>query len=152
REQGPDDPAFAAALTIADGAKPTALPADAVPTPLLIAFLTDGKAAPPDRWFKSANDAALPELLALPGASEARISAAERGVRLGLVEPGLLASAYDSLEVSAADREAAATAAPNTIRRRAALHQAVQQAADPFLRGKLIYQALSTPVGEPLWS
>jgi hypothetical protein len=152
REQGAEDPAFATALTIADGAKSTTLPGDANPSPVLIALLAEGKAATPDRWFKSADLAALPSLLALPGTSDAKISASERATRLGLVEPGVLASAYEGLQISAADREAAATTAPNTIRRRAALHQAVQQATEPPRRGKLIYKALSMPVSEPLWA
>jgi hypothetical protein len=151
REQGPDDPAFATALTLADGAKSSSLPADASPSPIVIALLAQAKAAPPDRWFKSADLAELPSLLALPGSSEAKISAAERATRLGLVEPSVLASAYDDLEVPAAEREAAITVAPNSIRRRAALHQAVQQGTDAPRRGKLIAQALGTAVAEPLW-
>jgi hypothetical protein len=151
REQGPDDPAFASALSIADGAKST-LPGDANPSPIVIALLAQGKAAPPDRWFKSADLAELASLLALPGTSEAKISAAERATRLGLVEPNVLGAAYDALAVSGAEREEAATVAPNTIRRRAALHQAVQQATEAPRRGKLIAQALAMPVAEPLWT
>ena len=128
REQGGEDPALAAALTIADGAKSATFPADAAPSPVLIALLAHGNASPPERWYKSADLDTLPALIALPGTSEARISAAERATRLALVEPTFLASAYDAVEIPGAERDAAVTAAPNTIRRRAALHQAVQQA------------------------
>jgi hypothetical protein len=152
REQGPDDPAFASALTVADGAKSSSLPADASPSPIVIALLAQGKATPPDRWFKSADLAELPSLLALPGSGEAKISAAERATRLGLVEPSVLASAYDGLDVSGSEREQAAAVPPNTIRRRSALHQAVQQGTEATSRGKLIAQALAMPVAEPLWT
>jgi hypothetical protein len=152
REQGPDDPAFASALTVADGAKSSSLPADASPSPIVIALLAQGKATPPDRWFKSADLAELPSLLAVPGSGEAKISAAERATRLGLVEPSVLASAYDGLDVSGSEREQAAAVPPNTIRRRAALHQAVQQGTEATSRGKLIAQALGMPVVEPLWT
>lgn len=150
REQRPEDRVFGSALAIADGAANVTLPNDTPPSPLLLAMLTEGKATPPDAWFRSAEPALLPRLLALPGASEARVWAAERAARLALIDTAALASAYAGLAVSAKDRAAAAAAAPDTPRRRAALHQAVQQASEPALRAKLIHQALRQPAADPM--
>lgn len=152
REQGPEDAAFAAAFAIADGATNLTLPKDATASPLLIAMLMEGKAAPPDAWLRFAEPALLPALLALPGAGEARIVAAERAARFGLIDAATLASAYASLSASAADRKAAVGAQPDTARRRAVLHQAAQPAAEPSLRAKLIHQALRLPVTDPIWA
>ncbi len=150
REQRPEDPVFGSALAIADGAANLTLPKDTPPSPLLLAMLTEGKATPPDAWFRSAEPALLPRLLAPPGASEARVGAAERAARLALIDAATLAAVYADLEASAKDREVAAAAAPDTPRRRAALYQAVQRATEPALRAKLIQRALGLPATNPM--
>jgi hypothetical protein len=142
REQGPEDPALSAALTIADGGTGIALPKDAPLTPLLLAFLAKGNAAAPEGWYRSADAAHLPRLLALPGTGEARAAAAERAARLGLIEPGALGAAYQAIEIPAKELQAAAAVTPESLRKRAALYQASQKAADPALRARLAHQAL----------
>jgi hypothetical protein len=118
----------------------------------VIALLAQGKAAPPDRWFKSADLAELAKPARLPGASEAKISAAERATRLGLVEPNVLGSAYDALAVSGAEREEAGTVARQYHSPARRIAPRVQQATEAPRRGKLIAQALAMPVAEPLWT
>jgi hypothetical protein len=142
REQGPEDPALSAALTIADGGTGIALPKDAPLTPLLLALLAKGNGAPPEGWYRSAEAAHLPRLLALPGTGEARAAAAERAARLGLIEPGALGAAYQAVEIPAKELQAATASTPETLRKRAALYQASQQATDPALRARLANQAL----------
>jgi hypothetical protein len=150
REQGPEDPALSAALTIADGGTGIALPKDAPLSPLLLAFLGKGNAAPPEAWYRSAEPAHLPRLLALPGTGEARIAAAERAARLGLIEPGALGAAYQAIEIPAKELQAAAAATPETLRKRAAIYQASQRAPDPALRARLADRALKLPPADGL--
>ena len=151
REQGPENPAFAPALAIAEGGTGFALPKDTAPTPLLLAMLAAGKAAPPEAWYRSPDPAQLPLLVGLPAKSEARAAVAERAARLALIDPAALGAAYDALEMSAKEREAAAGASADTLRRRAALYQSARQAADPAQRARLIAQALSLPRRDPNW-
>jgi hypothetical protein len=143
REQGAEDPAFFAALAIADGGQGIALPKDAALSPLLLAMLKKGNGAPPESWYASAGPAQLPLLAALPGTSEARVGAAERAARLGLIEPAALAAAYGALEIPAKELQGAFTATPDTLRRRAAIHRAVEQTPDPALKARLVNQALA---------
>ncbi|HXV23342.1 MAG TPA: hypothetical protein VED46_03705 [Alphaproteobacteria bacterium] len=151
REQDSADPTLGAAIAIADGATDRSLPEDARPTPFLLAMLAEGKAAPPDRWLGSAEPAYLPALLALPVASETRVAAAERAARLALLDPAVLAAAYQGLKIETKEREAAAASPrPETPRRRVALHQAVQQTADPIARARLVRQALEFSRADPL--
>jgi hypothetical protein len=150
REQGPEDPAFSAALTIADGGTGISLPKDAPLTPLLLAMLAKGNGVPPDDWYARAEPAHLPLLLALPGKEEARAAASERAARLGLIEPAALGSAYQALEIPAQELQAAAAATPETLRRRAILFQAAQQATDHAVRARIINQALKLSLADPL--
>jgi hypothetical protein len=150
REQGPEDPAFATALTVADGGTGIALPKDAPLTPLLLAMVSKGGGTPPESWLRSAQPQHLAQIAALPGTSEARIAAAERAARLGLIEPGALAAAYQALDVPAKEIQGAFTLTPDTLRRRAIIHQAVQETADPALKARLIHQALSLAAYDPM--
>jgi hypothetical protein len=151
REQGPENPAFAPALAIAEGGTGFALPKDTALSPLLLAMLAAGKAAPPEAWYGSPEPAQFPLLVWLPGGGEARIAAAERAARLALIDPAVLGAAYDALKMTAKEREAAAKASGDTLRRRAALYQSARQAADPAQRAKLIQQALGPARGDPNW-
>ncbi len=152
REQESLDRAFEAALAIADGGTGIALPEDARPTPLLLSMLAEGKGAPPLGWMRTAEPTHLPRLLARPGGGVTRVLAAERAARLGLVDPAVLGSAYQSLDIPATERKAAAAGPPETARRRAALHQAIVQAADPILRARLVHLALGLPRTDSLRS
>ncbi|MDF2763373.1 MAG: antifreeze protein [Rhodospirillales bacterium] len=150
REQGPEDPAFSTALAIADGGTGLALPKDAPLTPLLLAMLGKGNGAPPEAWYRLAEPAHLPRLLALPGSGEARAGAAERAARLGLIDPATLGAAYQALEIPAKELQAAAASTPETLRRRATLYKAAQQTADPGLKARLIDQALKLSPADAL--
>jgi hypothetical protein len=150
REQGPEDPVFTSALAIADGATDRSLPQDTRPDPLLLAMLADGKAHAPDGWLRAPETAYLPRLVELPGAGEARIAAAERAARLGLIDPTTLGAAYQALQIPAKELQSAAAAKPDTLRRRATIYRAAQQMTDQALRARLAHQALSLLPSDPL--